>query len=153
MNKVLPVLYNFVSRLRLHAKQNEIILVGVPLLSRNIRTAPSFLIGKTMRIGENLSPFWRNVTSALVLLQHSLLFIVAISALWGWYVVGYGSCLLLTVGIFEQRHHYLKAFKAKIVNVLDRLITIYMLLLGLVAIIINFVLIVFWLVNGRHPYL
>lgn len=98
-----------------------------------------------MRIGENLSPFWRRVAAVLVLLQHTLLFIAAISAAWGWYVVGFGSCLMLMAGLFDQRHVLRSAIRSNAGKSADRLIAIYGLLLGLIAVIVNVALIGFWI--------
>ncbi|TSJ83746.1 hypothetical protein [Chitinimonas sp. BJB300] len=93
-----------------------------------------------MRIGENLSPFWQRVSVVLVLLQQTLLFVASLSAIWGWYVVGFGSCLVLIGGLFDQRHSLRCALKISTSGRFERYLAIYNLLLGLIAVSVNTVM-------------
>lgn len=61
--------------------------------------------------------------------------------------MGYGSCLLLIAGLFDQRHNLRSALSVEATATAGRLFAIYVLLLGLIAVIVNAVLIGIWLVE------
>ena len=99
-----------------------------------------------MRIGENLPPFWQNVVTVLWVIGYGLTFIAAISSLWGWYVVGSISCLVLIIYVADDR----KAVGAALATgarKVDRLFALYLLMLTSIAAIANAVLAGIWLIK------
>lgn len=92
-----------------------------------------------MRIGENLSPFWQNVTTILWTLGYGLTFVAAISSLWGWYVVGIISCIGLIVFVIDERKGIRAAFSVN-GRKTDRLYALYLLVVTSIATAINIVM-------------
>lgn len=92
-----------------------------------------------MPVKENLSPFWQNFAFFLLVIGDSLLFISAISTLWGWYVVGLVSCLAMVARLIDERTTIRFALTAEKVRSIDRFFAFYILLLGVLAAIINFI--------------
>lgn len=97
-----------------------------------------------MRIGENLSPFWQNIAAVLWILGYGVVFVSAISGLWGWYGVGAVACLVLVVSAVDER----KAIKAALSGELkkaDLVFAFYLLVTAAVALAINATLAIVWL--------
>lgn len=99
-----------------------------------------------MRISDNLSPFWQNVVAVLMILGYGLTFIAAISALWGWDVVGLVSCGVLVVSAIDERKGINAALRGKLGRN-DRLFAIYLLAIATAAVVINFVFIYRWMLG------
>ena len=97
-----------------------------------------------MRVGENLSAGWQNLAAALWILGYGLCFLAAISALWGWLVMGWVSCVVLIVLCFEERKAISFIFSKKNIEKNDRFFAWYVLIISSAAVLINLVLIGLW---------
>lgn len=93
--------------------------------------------------------------NALVILGHTLLFIGAISVLWGWYYIGLVNCIILLVMAFDNdgyikrmRSHW-KGFRG--LGQGERIALLYCLMLMIVAVAVNLVFIVTYMMGIYRP--
>lgn len=100
-----------------------------------------------MRIGENLTPFWRNIVTVLWIMGYGLTFVAAISSLWGWYVVGSISCVALIVSVIDERKG-MRAALADQARKADRWYALYLLIVTSIAAAVNAVLAGAWVLGG-----
>jgi hypothetical protein len=97
-----------------------------------------------MRIGENLSPFWQNIAAVLWVLGYGVVFVTAVSGLWGWYAVGAMACVVLVVSAIDERKAVKAALKGELRKA-DLVFAIYLLATAAIALAINATLAAFWL--------
>ncbi len=98
-----------------------------------------------MRIAEKLPTFFGRMITSLWVIGYGVTFVSAISTLWGWRFIGWGSCLVLVAFVVDDR----KAIAMALANgsrKADRLFALYLLGIMSAALIVNVVFIFFtWL--------
>jgi len=102
-----------------------------------------------MRIGENLSPFWHNLATVLLVLGYGLCFVTAIFGLWGWRLVGWAQCAVLVILVIDERKAIQQAIAHGATRKADRVFAWYKLALTFTAICVNAVLAGLWFA-GTH---
>ena len=91
-------------------------------------------------------------TNGLVLLGHTTLFMSAISVLWGWYVVGVISCLVLVAWAFDSRRDAWPLARGRVYSKTgERAAAIYCFTLVLVAVAVNLTFLVLYSLGRYHP--
>jgi len=96
--------------------------------------------------------------NSLIVLGHTLLFIGAISVLWGWYFIGLGNCLVMLVVAFDKDGYVQRVLRlpkgTKSLAKGERNAFVYFLTLMIVAVMVNLVFITtYWLGIYEPPFL
>ena len=73
-----------------------------------------------------------------------LMFVAAISSIWGWYLIGWFSTLILLAFLFDKKLGYWKALKSREASI-HRLMAAYAATLTAIAVVVNVVLIAIFL--------
>ena len=92
------------------------------------------------------------VVNSLVLLAHTMLFLSAISVLWGWYFVGVVSCLLLMAWTYDSRRHLKQVALGRVYSKRgERIAVIYCLALVAIAFVVNTAFVVLYSFGQYRP--
>ena len=90
--------------------------------------------------------------STLLLLGKTLLFVLSLSALWGWYFIGLANCAMLVAGTVDQRKMLVRVLRRQVMlQTGDWYTAAYLVVLSVISVIFNMIFAVLLTLGSYEP--